>query len=58
MDKKARQLLDDLLALKAKAEKLAEDQRAVGDQIQEAIDHYQRWAERQQPADKKKRADD
>lgn len=48
MDKKARELMDELLALKAKADALAEDQRAVGEKIREVIERHQLWIEGRQ----------
>lgn len=51
MDKKARQLIDELLALKSNAERLAVEQREVGDKIQKMIEQHQRWLESQQAAE-------
>ena len=51
MDKKARQLMDELLALKAKADALAEEQRAVGEKIREVIERHQLWIEGRQAAE-------
>jgi hypothetical protein len=51
MDKKARQLMDELLALKAKADELAEEQRAVGEKIREVIERHQLWIEGRQAAE-------
>jgi len=48
MDKKARELINELLALKAKADALAEDQRAVGEKIREVIERHQLWIEGRQ----------
>lgn len=50
MDKQARQLRDELLALKSKADQLAKAQRATGAKIQEAIKTRQQRLE-QSPAE-------
>lgn len=51
MDKKARQLMDELLALKAKADALAEEQRAVGEKIREVVERHQLSIEGRQAAE-------
>ena len=50
MDKQARQLRDELLALKSKADQLAETQRATGNKIQAAIESRQQRPQ-QRPAE-------
>lgn len=45
MDKKARQVMDELRALKQKAQELAEQQKELGDKIQRVIEHHQHWLE-------------
>ncbi|HUY90552.1 MAG TPA: hypothetical protein VMV10_17575 [Pirellulales bacterium] len=57
MDKQARQLMDELLAFKSKAEQSAQDPRAAGEKMLEAIDCRQKRLE-QGPAENRDEARD
>ena len=43
MDKKSRELMNQLLALKRKAQALAREQKKMGEEIDSVLEHHKRW---------------